>query len=92
AGNSPNHNRAGQNVLFADNSVRWHETPYVGYGYTAATGDKPPTLGDNIYSAMSIEPLLATYPGPFTTPGYIGRSIAPAHVNDSYLVPTAQDE
>ena len=45
--NSPNHEREGQNVLYADGHVAYEPTPFVGLGrdniYTARTGT-PPTV------------------------------------------------
>ncbi|MEM8873360.1 MAG: hypothetical protein AAGD32_03780 [Planctomycetota bacterium] len=92
AANSPNHNRAGQNVLYADGSVRWHATPYVGFAYAPAKEEAAAVWGDNIYSTLSIESLPAEHGEPFDLPGFIGQSLAPSHVNDSYLVPTIRDE
>ena len=43
-GNSPNHEREGQNVLYADGHVKYELTPFVGVG------------GDNIYTAKDGSP------------------------------------
>lgn len=75
-GNSVNHGRAGQNVLYADGHVSFKTTPYCGYG------------GDNIYTALARKPLEPGNSPPATTPGFIGNSIGPAWAADSYLVPT----
>lgn len=73
-GNSRNHDRAGQNVLYADGHVAFARTPYCGYG------------NDNIYTALTIEPLEGAKP-PATIRGYLGSKIGPSWQADSYLVP-----
>jgi prepilin-type processing-associated H-X9-DG protein len=47
-GNSPNHGRAGQNVLYADGSVQWVSHPFAGVRKPGA-GDRE---GDAIYSSV----------------------------------------
>jgi len=74
-GNSRNHNRAGQNVLYADGHVAFARTPYCGYG------------NDNIYTALTQTPLLGAKP-PATSRGFLGAKIGPSWQADSYLVPT----
>jgi prepilin-type processing-associated H-X9-DG protein len=81
--NSANHNRAGQNVLYADGHVQFQKTPYCGFGQEWKR--------DNIYTAAARIPLP---PGATPAPegkGYCERSIGPAWQKDSYLVPTAAD-
>ena len=86
--NSPNHNRAGQNVLFSDGSVRWATTPYVGAGNDGADGTG---TGDNIYTALAPEPLRQGEQPPANAPGYDGPTVGPAYQYDAYLVPDARD-
>lgn len=74
-GNSRNHNRAGQNVLYADGHVAFARTPYCGYG------------NDNIYTALTEMPLEGAKP-PAAGRGYLGPRIGPSWQADSYLVPT----
>jgi hypothetical protein len=79
-GNSRNHDRAGQNVLYVTGEVRFQNTPYCGFG----EGWKR----DNIYSAYAATPLPAgSQPSP-EAHGVVGKNIGPAWENDSYLVPT----
>lgn len=86
-GNSLNHGQAGQNVLYADGSVRWLTSPFVGLGYTA----HQPTAGDNIYTALAATPIEPGRSPPINGTGVWGREIGPAWNHDSYLVPTADD-
>jgi prepilin-type processing-associated H-X9-DG protein len=82
-GNSLNHQRAGQNVLYADGSVSFEVTPYCGVG--------PSEDGDNIFTTLSPTPL-ASGDSPFWAGnGYCGRQFGPSYQYDSYLVPTYQD-
>jgi prepilin-type N-terminal cleavage/methylation domain-containing protein len=78
--NSPNHERAGQNVLYADGSIRWERSPYCGVGASPTVG------GDNIYSALERTPLNGQNP-PANGIGYWSPNIGPAWESDSYLVP-----
>jgi prepilin-type processing-associated H-X9-DG protein len=80
--NSPNHSQAGQNVLYADGSVRWESSPYCGVGRSPGIG------GDNIYTALEPGPLNGQTP-PANGIGYWGPSIGPAWESDSYLVPAS---
>jgi prepilin-type processing-associated H-X9-DG protein len=73
-GNSRNHDRAGQNVLYADGHVAFTRTPYCGFG------------NDNIYTALTQTPLRGTKP-PATSRGFLGSQIGPSWQADSYLVP-----
>lgn len=87
--NSRNHGRGGQNVLYADGSVQFERTPYVGVGY-----DRNPNAfknGDNIYTALAPKPLAAGTEPPAYGQGVVGKNVSPAWPYDSYLVPTAQD-
>jgi type II secretory pathway pseudopilin PulG len=78
--NSHNHNRAGQNVLYADSTVRWERTAYCGVGRSAGIG------GDNIYTALEPVPLNGQTP-PANGIGFWGPNIGPAWESDNYLVP-----
>ncbi|MFT3786079.1 MAG: hypothetical protein QM770_07925 [Tepidisphaeraceae bacterium] len=79
--NSPNHSRAGQNVLYADGSVRFVTTPYCGVGFDEDRN----TPGDNIYSAVSTTPLLDVTP--HDAVGFV--ETLPAYRFDTYLSPAA---
>jgi prepilin-type N-terminal cleavage/methylation domain-containing protein/prepilin-type processing-associated H-X9-DG protein len=104
--NSLNHDRAGQNVLYADGHVQFSDKPYCGYGKGVQR--------DNIFTALARTPLPvpapppppATPPPPGTPPppppppppeptpdanGFCGRDLGPAWEKDSYLVPTASE-
>ncbi|HMB94939.1 MAG TPA: hypothetical protein VKK61_02760 [Tepidisphaeraceae bacterium] len=83
--NSPNHNRVGQNVLFADGTVVFSSTPYCGVGRAA----NPP--GDNIYTARAAKPTTQAAELPPGVIGVVGTDVCPVQNDDSYLVPTAQD-
>lgn len=85
AANSRNHNRAGQNVLFADGSIEFVATPYCGVGRDASHPD-----GDNIYTALAPKPLSGESPF-YAGNGYVGRRFGPSYQYDSYLVPTDDD-
>jgi len=78
--NSRNHDRAGQNVLYADGSIRWERTAYCGVGRSPGIG------GDNIYTALAPIPLNGQTP-PANGIGFWGPNIGPAWESDSYLVP-----
>jgi prepilin-type N-terminal cleavage/methylation domain-containing protein len=77
-GNSPNHQRAGQNVLHPGFDVSFEFTPYCGVS------------GDNIYTAVAPHRLSARA-ARLDGPGFIGTDLGPAYNYDSYLVPTARD-
>ena len=79
--NSTNHGRAGQNVVYADGSVRFETTPYCGVGRPAGAG------GDNIYTARARVPATQASDLPFDVSGFVGHAIGPAASDDSYLVP-----
>ena len=79
-GNSNNHNKAGQNVLYADGHVDFATTPYCGVGVGAKR--------DNIYTALEVTPLPEGAAPPVEGKGYYGRELSPAWAGDSYLVPT----
>ncbi len=81
--NSNNHQKAGQNVLYADGHVQFQMTPYCGAG----EADRR----DNIYTARAPIPLAASQLPPPESTGFPGRDISPAGTNDSYLVPTDDD-
>lgn len=100
-GNSANHGRAGQNVLYADGHLQFQQTPYCGFGREWER--------DNIYTAYAATPLPLPPPpstNPATQPatapavplpnpalaapqvaGVCDRNTGPAWENDSYLVP-----
>jgi prepilin-type N-terminal cleavage/methylation domain-containing protein len=77
-GNSPNHRRAGQNVLHPSGDVSFETSPYCGLG------------NDNIYTVIAPRPLTTTRPS-VDDPGYVGTDVGPSYNYDSYLVPTARD-
>lgn len=87
SGNSLNHGRAGQNVLYADGSVRWMTSPFVGIGYVPGR----PTDGDNIFTALEPTPLAPGRSPPANGTGVWSRSSGPAWSHDSFLLPTADD-
>ena len=95
--NSPNHGRAGQNVLFADGSVQFERNSYVGVGYkrpmkNEQTGEwSTLATGDNIYTAEQATPLPAGQTPPAYGQGVVSRDVSPAWPYDSYLVPTAAE-
>jgi len=76
--NSPNHKGAGQNVLFADGTVRFEITPYCG----VTRNDAP---GDNIYTALSEQPL--TTQVAHDAPGIYSPTAGPSYTYDSLVVP-----
>jgi prepilin-type N-terminal cleavage/methylation domain-containing protein/prepilin-type processing-associated H-X9-DG protein len=81
--NSANHQKAGQNVLYADGHVAFQTTPYCGFG----VGDRR----DNIYTAVLPIPVPANELPPRESNGFCGRDVGPAGDEDSYLVPTGDD-
>ena len=81
--NSNNHDRAGENVLYADGHVSFQTTPYCGVGKGG--------LRDNIYTALQSLPVKKNQTPPVQGNGVVGSTLGPAWVQDSYLVPTEQD-
>jgi prepilin-type N-terminal cleavage/methylation domain-containing protein/prepilin-type processing-associated H-X9-DG protein len=81
--NSNNHDRAGQNVLYADGHVAFQTTPYCGVGQGG--------LRDNIYTALQSPPVKKGQNPPVQGNGVVGSTVGPAWDHDSYLVPTGQD-
>ncbi len=75
AGNSANHNQAGQNVLYASGAVVFQTTPYCGVRH------------DNIYTALWRSPLEPGHSPPAEGQGYWGPDIGPSWPQDSYLMP-----
>jgi len=92
--NSPNHGRAGQNVLYADSSVQFESRPYVGDGYVRPYTDgqgkyHPVQYGDNLYTALREKPLAPGDHAPADTNGVFSQSSGPAWQGDAFLVPAA---
>ncbi len=85
--NSANHNKAGQNVLYADGHVDFLTTPYCGVG-ALGLGFGPGVKRDNIYTALEPAPLPEGTSSPVEGNGYYEKDISPAWAGDSYLVPT----
>jgi hypothetical protein len=83
--NSFHHGRAGQNVLYPNRVVEFKRTPYAGASY----GQR---WGDNMYTARALH--TTTQPSNILVyvNGYCARNLSPATPDDSYLVPTAQDD
>ncbi len=79
-GNSLNHRRAGQNVLYASGVVEFESTPFCGVGRSAKS------TGDNIYTALSRAPLDGQHV-PANETGVVGEDVGAAWANDTYLVP-----
>jgi prepilin-type N-terminal cleavage/methylation domain-containing protein/prepilin-type processing-associated H-X9-DG protein len=88
AGNSPNHDRAGQNVLYVDGHVEFQSTPYCGVG---VTHDNINYQHDNIFTALTATPLQKGQSPPPDGVGVVSPDVGPAWWGDSYLVPTAAD-
>lgn len=86
-GNSVNHRRAGQNVLYPAGNVTFESTPFCGVG-RERDREKTPVSGDNIYTALAHAPLVDAHP-PHSGPGYAGPTVGPSYRYDSYLVPGA---
>ena len=78
-GNSYNHQRAGQNVLFGDWHTEWQATPFCGYN------------NDNIYGPGTL--VNASVTPPLIDPAISGNTFyaSPAHTKDSVLLPTDAD-
>lgn len=77
-GNSTNHRRAGQNVLYVTGGIVFQTTPYCGY------------LNDNIYTAQASRASTQPLEVPPDTNGVFSESIGPARPDDSFLVPAGQ--
>jgi prepilin-type N-terminal cleavage/methylation domain-containing protein len=74
--NTPNHNGAGQEVLFADGHVEWDNNPFCGDNH------------DNIYTQSDSTGVTG---GPnYTNAGETGP-LSPTYPLDTVLLPTAQD-
>jgi hypothetical protein len=85
-GNSLNHQRAGQNVLYADGSASFQVTPYCGVGRDTSHPD-----GDNIYTALAAKPLTPGDSPFYAGNGFCGRQYGPSYQYDTFLVPTEED-
>lgn len=70
--NSPNHGRAGQNVLFNDGSVQWNESPEL-------------ANGDNIWLPRDIEVVLDRLTGRRASP--LNGFETPSGVEDAFVGP-----
>ena len=78
AGNSRNHDQAGQNVLYGDWHVEFQATPYCG-----VEDDKAQGRHDNIYTALTPTPLQKGQSPPVDGIGVIGKDVGPAWPADS---------
>jgi prepilin-type N-terminal cleavage/methylation domain-containing protein len=72
-GNSNNHDRDGQNVLYGDGRVEFQNSPFVGVGR------------DNIYTVSDVPFIAAGSVPALTSTGLVG---SPSDANDSVLLPT----
>ena len=79
AANSPNHGRAGQNVLYAQGDVEFESTAYCGIDH------------DNIYTAATRAPAGKPLGAPADEVGAQGVNLSPGNATDSFLVPAAGD-
>jgi prepilin-type N-terminal cleavage/methylation domain-containing protein len=77
-GNSRNHGKVGQNVLYGSGIVEFQTTRFCGYG------------GDNIYTTLRATPIAAPEAPKANQSGILSVDAGPAWYSDSYLVPTAQ--
>lgn len=84
--NSNNHQKAGQNVLYADGNVAFETSVYCGVGRDPEHNKD----GDNIYTALAPKRLEGQKP-PADGNGYWGPTTGPSWQYDSYLVPTEQE-
>lgn len=85
--NTRNHGGAGQNVLYADGSVRWRAHVFVGVGLTGGGASD----GDNIFTALASTPIISGTPPPANAPGVFRPTVVPAWNHDTLLVPTDDD-
>lgn len=83
-GNSNNHGKAGQNVLYGDGHVDLMRSPYCGISYNMPGRD-------NIYTARAAIATTQPTTAPHYINGFCGRDLSPAGPDDSYLVPTDDD-
>lgn len=86
-GNSVNHRRGGQNVLYPQGTVIFETTPYCGVG-RVRSGDRTLVPGDNIYTALAATPLVDVRPT-HSLPGVAGTDLGPSYRYDTLLVPGA---
>ncbi len=84
-GNSENHGKVGQNVVYVQGEITFVTTPYCGRRVT------PDAPADNIYTARAPVPTTQAAELPADVPGVVGPRFSPVSNDDSYLVPTAQD-
>lgn len=78
--NSQDHDRAGQNVLYANGEVKFQTTPFCGVD------------GDNIYTVVSPATLPSAAVVDMHASGVCTPLVGPANQKDSYLVPTEDDK
>lgn len=82
AGNSPNHGRAGQNVLNSLlGNVDFRGTPYCGFGQGWQR--------DNVYAAYAADPLPEGAKPPPEASAVYSRDVLPAWEGDTFLAPAA---
>jgi prepilin-type N-terminal cleavage/methylation domain-containing protein/prepilin-type processing-associated H-X9-DG protein len=87
-GNSNNHNKEGQNVLFADGSVSFQQTPFAGaQNDNIFTNQDPTILVDGEIDPEQSGRVVGGTGGTFTDGNMLGVS-GPAGTRDSYLLPT----
>ncbi len=82
-GNSNNHNKEGQNVLYGDGSVRFVETPFEG-----AQRDNIYTIQDNTVTIGTIPRTFPEQSGRFFEPsGFVYPTSSPGGKGDTFLLP-----
>jgi len=82
--NSPNHNFAGQNVLYLDGHVEWTLHPYCGVGYDNIWSKLP----EGLDTSDSINPSRWSDIQELDSDSYDGTEELPAgEIRDSFLVP-----
>ena len=84
-GNSNNHNKDGQNVLYGDGSVTFQQTPFVGAGDDNIYTAQDDTVVDNAGNVVSDQSGLLGADDDERPTQY---QVAPATKTDSFLIPT----